>query len=330
MAMDEGSREILKQIQFLVAAAEKQDKCSDAIEKTLDSINSWRPRLEARVDDLHQAVSALQQHAAHKGSNGASDASIPGDPAVAHRADAPAVVGASLLGKPPLGTDLGQGHGELPLHRGLMTANLGVPASTPVTGTNNFQTPLHLRSTTAEHDSSAQHLFAHMGQSNPTLQFPVFDGENPQMWQTLAEQYFAIHESYWVSMASLNFSGSPKVWLHSVRKKLAGFTWESFCALLCTRFGRDRHQLLIRQFYTIKQTHSVADYVERFEIVMNSLLAYSDQIHPLYFLTRFIEGLRSDIRAVVMVQRPTDLDTACALALLQEEVAECETIQPLW
>jgi hypothetical protein len=51
---------------------------------------------------------------------------------------------------------------------------------------------------------------------------------------------------------------------------------------------------------------------------MNNLIAYSDGIHPLYFLTRFIEGLRTDIRAVVMVQRPADLGTACALALLQE------------
>jgi hypothetical protein len=55
---------------------------------------------------------------------------------------------------------------------------------------------------------------------------------------------------------------------------------------------------------------------------MNNLIAYSDAIHPLYFLTRFIEGLRTDIRVVVMVQRPADLDTACALALLQEEVAD--------
>lgn len=33
-----------------------------------------------------------------------------------------------------------------------------------------------------------------------------------------------------------------------------------------------------------------------------------------------MEGLRPDIRAVVLVQRPPDLDTACSLALLQGEV----------
>jgi len=100
----------------------------------------------------------------------------------------------------------------------------------------------------------------------------------------------------------------------------------SFTTLICTRFGRDRHQLLIRQFYAIKQTSTVADYIERFEVIMNHLISYSEDTHPYYFLTRFVEGLRADIRAVVLVQRPPDLDTACSLALLQEEVAEGEII----
>lgn len=81
--------------------------------------------------------------------------------------------------------------------------------------------------------------------------------------------------------------------------------------------------MLIRQFYAIRQTSSVADYIERFELIFNHLASYSDSIHPYYHLTRFVEGLRADIRAVVMVQRPHDLDTARSLALLQEEVAEC-------
>lgn len=55
---------------------------------------------------------------------------------------------------------------------------------------------------------------------------------------------------------------------------------------------------------------------------MNHLLSYSEAIHPLYFLTRFVEGLRDDIRAVVLIQRPVDLEAAGSLALLQEELAE--------
>uniref|UniRef100_A0A0A8ZHS9 Retrotransposon gag domain-containing protein n=1 Tax=Arundo donax TaxID=35708 RepID=A0A0A8ZHS9_ARUDO len=37
---------------------------------------------------------------------------------------------------------------------------------------------------------------------------------------------------------------------------------------------------------------------------------------------RFINGLRDDVKAMVLVQRPSDLDTACILAQLQDEVVD--------
>ena len=203
------------------------------------------------------------------------------------------------------------------------------PLVPPVTGTVSFQTLMPARSSASQTVSS--HIVANLGANAPSMPFPQFTGDNPNLWKTQAEQYFqmfAIHESYWVPMSILHFAGAAGIWLQSVQKKIAGLEWISFTFLLCTCFGRDRHQLLIRQFYTIKQTSSVADYIERFDVLMNHLISYSDSTHPFYFLTRFVEGLRADIRAVVMVQRPTDLDTACSLALLQEEVAEGEALSP--
>ena len=82
-------------------------------------------------------------------------------------------------------------------------------------------------------------------------------------------------------------------------------------------FRSGSNQLLIRQFFAIKQSSAVQDYIERFEHLINQLLSYSDEIHPFYFLARFIGGLRADLRAAIMVQRPADLATACALALVQ-------------
>lgn len=113
-------------------------------------------------------------------------------------------------------------------------------------------------------------------------------------------------------MGALNFSDfdSASIWLQSIQKRLADFDWDSFTSLLCTRFGRDRHQMLIRQFYTARQTTSVAAYIKQFELIINHQSSYSDRIHPFYFLTQFVEGLHKDIRAVVLVQRPPDLDTA--------------------
>jgi hypothetical protein len=54
--------------------------------------------------------------------------------------------------------------------------------------------------------------------------------------------------------------------------------------------------------------------------LVDQLVAYEHNIDQRYYTTRFIDGLRDDIKSVILIQRPVDLDTACVLALLQEEV----------
>jgi hypothetical protein len=53
---------------------------------------------------------------------------------------------------------------------------------------------------------------------------------------------------------------------------------------------------------------------------MDQLKVYSPKHDQLYFTMRFIDGLHSDIKSIILVQRPKDLDTATTLTLLQEEV----------
>jgi hypothetical protein len=51
------------------------------------------------------------------------------------------------------------------------------------------------------------------------------------------------------------------------------------------------------------------------------LAAYENKLDPLHYTMRFIDGLRDDLRAAVLIQRPSTLDIAFVLAQLQEEVA---------
>ncbi|CAD6340373.1 unnamed protein product [Miscanthus lutarioriparius] len=94
----------------------------------------------------------------------------------------------------------------------------------------------------------------------------------------------------------------------------------------CSKPGqcRDQHELLLRQLFNIKQTASVQEYVNQFIALVENLSAYTPNPDNLSYTTRFIDGLRPDIRAIVIVQRPQNLDTACTLALLQEEAAAAE------
>ncbi|WVZ90409.1 hypothetical protein U9M48_036715 [Paspalum notatum var. saurae] len=158
----------------------------------------------------------------------------------------------------------------------------------------------------------------------PKLNFPHFDGENPKLWIIRSESYFdmyGVEQSMWIRVASMHFEGVAARWLQSVERELRFANWAQFCRLVLDRFGKDQHGLLVRQFYHIQQKSSVANYVQQFTELFDQLSAYEKDTDPLHYTTRFIDGLREDIKAVVMIQQPHNLDHACSLALLQEEAA---------
>jgi hypothetical protein len=90
---------------------------------------------------------------------------------------------------------------------------------------------------------------------------------------------------------------------------------------LHAHFDRDQHAVFIRQLFQIKQTSNVADYVERFTKLVDQLKAYSSTTDPLFYTMRFIDGLRPELKAIILVARPQSLDAAISLALVQEEVS---------
>jgi hypothetical protein len=120
----------------------------------------------------------------------------------------------------------------------------------------------------------------------------------------------------------MQFTSAARRWFQSVERELMKQDWPNFCRIIRERFCRYQHELFIRQMFHIRQTTTVQDYVDRFIDLIEQLLAYTPNPDHLSYTTRFIDGLRDDIRAIILVQRPPDLDTACTLALLQEEAIE--------
>jgi hypothetical protein len=129
----------------------------------------------------------------------------------------------------------------------------------------------------------------------------------------------------------MHLEGLAARWLHYVDHKLHSATWSELCSWMHERFGGDQHEILVRQLYCIKQTESVQDYIDKFSELVDQLKTYSrstdselvDQLKtysrstdPLYYTTKFVEGLRADIKSIVIMQRPENLDTTCFLALL--------------
>lgn len=155
----------------------------------------------------------------------------------------------------------------------------------------------------------------------PKLNFPTFDGENPKLWLKNCEDYFELYSvepCVWIKVSTMHFQPTSATtrWKQSVEDQLRRLTWSQFSTMLLERFGRNEHEILLRRLFHIKQTGTVSEYIEQFTTLIDQLRAYAPHLDPIYYTQRFIEGLRDDLKSVILVQRPSSLDTACLLAQL--------------
>jgi hypothetical protein len=141
---------------------------------------------------------------------------------------------------------------------------------------------------------------------------------------------YGVQTTLWLKVASMHLEGPAACWFQSAELRLHNSSWGTFCAMIHDRFGRYQHEALICQLFHILQVGTVAEYVEQFSTLIDQLATYEADVNPLHYAMRFVDGLRGDIKFVVMIQRLSTLDIACALALVQEEAADSSRKRDFW
>jgi Trp operon repressor len=106
----------------------------------------------------------------------------------------------------------------------------------------------------------------------------------------------------WISVVEMYMEGPASRWYQSLAPQLPYLTWNSFCQLLHDRFDRDQHEVLLHQLFNIRHHTTMSAYVKSFSELVDQLTSYSHVHDPLYFTMRFIDGLRLDIKAIMIVQ----------------------------
>jgi hypothetical protein len=153
----------------------------------------------------------------------------------------------------------------------------------------------------------------------PQLDFPKFDGTNPKLWIKQCGTYFdlyAIPVENWVKLATVNFAGPAAFWMQTVEINIRKCSWEYLCQLVVDRFDRDQFNHFIHQFFHVKQIDSVTEYVTLFDNLMHQLLAHDPLVNPAILTGKFVDGLKPNIRATLLLHRPKDLDTVSSLVIL--------------
>lgn len=331
-AMDQRFKEAESVVEQRIIDSElRQDVRLSAVEKTAEDLTSWRQEQEGLVDDLRLRLGKLDKYWNRSVLETASPFTEPGifpEPGVftepslkVEQHAAPSSAGYKAAR--PIG------HRDDLHHRGNEFGVVTTLTHSPVTGMDDsFANPPKLHGTASDLILSCnrppEHQFHPTGKL-PKLSFPTFDGTDLQLWITCAEDYFTMYSadpSVWIQCSRMQFLGPAKRWIQSVTEDLKTMSWSQFCQALHTRFDRDQHEFLLRKMNRICQTTSVQDYVDRFAELVDQLKSYDSSMKALPHITRFLDGLFPEIRAVLLVQRPTSLDTAYSLALLQEEAME--------
>ncbi|XP_035816765.1 uncharacterized protein [Zea mays] len=314
--IDEGNKENCRRMEAIQSTMEKMESTVQGLVSDRSDFKKWRPEIERKVVEMAETLVKIQTKISNTTPSTTSSGAVPAVANGSTSATASVVAGEKMAGstlhrtadpfrRPAAESEVNRM--SLPLG-GMATPNPHAPWLFGQPSVSPFASPTWSQG---------------LGGNMPPMNFPVFDGSNPKLWKNRCETYFeyyAVPVEMWIRLAIMHFEGPALFWLESMEGRTREMNWGELCTALLTRFGRDQHNLLIRQFYHIFQTGSVSDYIEQFDLLLHQLLAHENHLTTTMVTARFVDGLKDELRAVVIIQRPADLDTTCSLALLQEEV----------
>ncbi|XP_062176260.1 uncharacterized protein LOC133881329 [Alnus glutinosa] len=150
------------------------------------------------------------------------------------------------------------------------------------------------------------------------LDFPRFDGDDPETWCCRAEQFFELYNTpaeQRLSITSFHMDGRALVWFREMRASNLVTTWPEFIRSMQVRFGRGSYDDPMEKLLKLKQEGPLDDYKTQFDTLA---LKVQDLLES-HKLSCFLGGLKDDIRLPVRMFNPKTLVDAYSLARMQDE-----------
>uniref|UniRef100_A0A803MQL7 Retrotransposon gag domain-containing protein n=1 Tax=Chenopodium quinoa TaxID=63459 RepID=A0A803MQL7_CHEQI len=134
---------------------------------------------------------------------------------------------------------------------------------------------------------------------NPKLDFPKFDGNNPQLWIKKCCKYFTlckIPEEQKVDLASLNMTGKAEGWITSYLSIRSSVDWQDFVIDVNGRFKDEKSMNVVEEFNKLEQQGNIETYVDGFENLKSIMMQSGYVLPEKYTLESFIGGLKPGLR----------------------------------
>lgn len=143
-----------------------------------------------------------------------------------------------------------------------------------------------------------------------------FSGEDPRGWIFQADEYFDYHEireDARLQIVGFHMIKEARGWIRGLQRNKMLTTWQKFKDDLIERFGDSPFDDKLEELSRLQQTSTVAEYMGRFESLMNEV----DQTEET-LISYFIGGLKTEIKKQLKITRPVSLRKALAMAKVYE------------
>jgi hypothetical protein len=150
------------------------------------------------------------------------------------------------------------------------------------------------------------------------LDFPRFDGEDPDGWCYKATQffeYYAMANQQKFNLAAFHMEGKALIWFQELRSTNKLNSWIEFLKVIRIHFGKWSYNDLMETLSKLHQVGELEEYKSQFEVLAN-------RVHDLpehHKLSCFLGGLKAKIRFLVRMFNLKTLIEAHSLAKIQEE-----------
>jgi hypothetical protein len=163
------------------------------------------------------------------------------------------------------------------------------------------------------------------------LEFPCFDGEDPETWCCRAEQFFEMYctpDTQRLSICAFHMDGKALVWFQELKASNAISSRTDFTRAIQIRFGRGPYDNPMETLSKLCQVGSLEDYKNQFDILALKVHRLPDE----HKLSCFLGGLKDEIRLPVRMFNPKYLVDAYSLARIQEECLSSlvRGVRPPW
>jgi hypothetical protein len=100
----------------------------------------------------------------------------------------------------------------------------------------------------------------------------------------------------WVPLATLHCQGPAQTWWRTLRTPAHFIHWTQFCSIISNRFSSHSAHGSPENFHQLKETSSVAEYIQQFEEMMSLMQMDHSGLFEPYVVNGFITGLKEGIK----------------------------------